>query len=291
MSYGPKRFAPKRHYKSRKPAVKKSAVRKKAVAQGLDQIRRSFKMTTALTPGQGVLVSNYIRSFVSPQPGATSGTLSWSTNPECRLFRSMYDRFRINSISIRIVPRANVQLSIGVGGSSQNNSQGMYYVGFDRDSVGPSSVIQMKRLKSTKAYSQLKGCRHTYSIKYPKGVTWDTLADYDSPESGTRNMMQSLGIYGGITIYGENFPENADRILNNTWADMELSYNMTFYSYSPRDIQYDPETDQVTIRQTDEPEGEAVQPLVYTGDPSFGTPFNLEVGETPAAGVVTTRDA
>lgn len=280
----------------RKPAKKhvrkarKSAAKRKATAQGLDQVRRSFKMTTALTPGQGVQVSNYIRSFVSPQPGATSGTVSWSTNPEVRLFRSMYDRYRINSVGIRIIPRANVQLAIGVGGSSQNNSQGVYYVAMDRDSAVGGAVNQIKRLKSVKCYSQLKGCRHTYSVKYPKAVTWDTLQDFDSPASGTKNAMEALGIYGGITIYGENFPENADRLLNNIWADMELTYNMTFYSYSPRDIQYDPETDTVTVRQTDTVEGDPVQPLVYTGDPSTTGAFNLATGEAPIVGVALTQD-
>ena len=241
-------------------------------------------MTTALAPGQGVTVSNYIRSFVSLAPGATASSLSWSTNPECRLFRSMYDRFRINSVTAKIIPRANVQLAIGVGGSSQNNSQGVYYVAMDRDSVVGGAVNQIRRLKSAKCHSQLKGCSMTYKIKTPKGVTWDTLSDFDVPGGGTRNMMESLGIYGGITIYGENFPENADRILNNIWADMELSYNLTFYSYSPRDIQYDPETDTVTVRQTDIVEGDPVQPLVFVGDPSVTGGFDLSSGEGPPVG-------
>ena len=235
-------------------------------------------MTTALTPGQGGTVSNYIRSFVSLAPGATAGTLSWSTNPEVRMFRSMYDRFRINSVTAKIIPRANVQLAIGVGGSSQNNSQGVYYVAMDRDSAIGGAVNQIKRLKSVKVHSQLKGCSATYKVKYPKGVTWDTLSDMDNGtiRPGIIDQMTTLGIYGGITIYGENFPENDGRLLNNIWADMELSYNMTFYSYSPRDIQYDPETDTVTIRQSDTVEFDPVQPLVFVGDPSVEGAFNLD---------------
>lgn len=291
LKYGRKRYARKSSTKRSKRVVKKRSVRK-ATAQGLDLVHKSFKMTSALTPGQGVSVSNYIRSFVSLAPGATAGTLSWSTNPEVRMFRSMYDRFRINSVSIKIIPRANVQLAIGVGGSSQNNSQGVYYVAMDRDSAVGGAVNQIRRLKSCKVKSQLKGYKGTYKIKYPKGVTWDTLSDMDNGtlRPGIIDQMTALGIYGGITIYGENFPENADRLLNNIWADMELSYNMTFYSYSPRDIQYDPETDTVTIRQTDTVEGEPVQPLVFTGDPSVTGAFNLESGEGIPMGTVLVKE-
>lgn len=287
MGYGtrrPKKGAKKYVRRARKPAAKR-----KLVKQGLDSVVKYIKASAPLDPGQGVSVANYIRSFVSLQPAASSTQLSWNGNPEARLWRSMYDRFRIESVSIKIVPRANMQSSIGVGGGSQNNSLGMYYVVADRDSAFTGGLSQVRRLKSGKGFSQLKGCRRTYSVKYPKGLTFDTLSDYDisTTTPGVIDQMKMLGIYGGLTIYGENFPENVGRTFNQTWADMEITYKMRFYSYTIGTIQYDPETDLVQITSGDTlASPDLVQPLVWAADPGLPISYNKEVGETPITGLV-----
>lgn len=207
----------------------------KAVKQGQDMIVRTFKQSSYMSPYQGATVTNYIKSFFSPF--SPSGNARLRDMPEFNLFANMYDRYRIDSVSIRIIPRVNVNTAAVTASSSYNNSNAVYYVTMDRDSVAPSSIVQLKRYKSTRVLSQLKGCRTTYSVKWPKGFWLDTTSDREPTQNNP--IANSIGLIGGITVYGENFTERAGSVSNYIWADCEVSYRVAFQTYNPQSLSLD----------------------------------------------------
>lgn len=283
----------------RKPAAKKlvrkarkPVAKRKAKASAKDQVTKVLKVSTLITPSQGAVVSNYIRSFYTLQPSSSTTSLAFNTLPETRLWGNMYDRFRVKSIHIRVIPRANTMETSKVGGNSENNSSGVYYSVVDRDNVFSGGLTQVKRRPSTKVHSMLKGLKMSYSVKYPTDVWFDTQTDFDTftTTDTTREIMKEIGMNGGITLYGENFPENAGRILNNSWADVEISYTLCFQGYNPGTLAYDPETRSLTLTAGDDViSPDIVQPLAFISDES-GAGFNIESGEAPIIGVALVQD-
>lgn len=212
---------------------RKSAPRKKEVVKGdRTSVRRLLKTNAVLYPIQGGTVSNYIYQYLSPRHDP-AGIVSVTQLPEFLLWAKMYDRFRINAVHMRVIPRANVNLTLDTVDNSQNNSSGVYYVAQDRDGAAPSSVRGIKRYAGCKTYSMLKGCKSTYKLKYPKAFWFDS---QDPNQANQQGIVESLGLQGGITIYGENFPEPAGSITNNYWADMEITFDVSFNTYNPRNI-------------------------------------------------------
>lgn len=218
---------------------------------------KQFKFCSTIKPSQGLTVTNYIKYFVSPYSPISSYSLS--NLAEWRLWAAMYDRFRVTKVHFTIKPRIDNINQMAVTGSASNqtnDSSGVYYVTWDRDGPAPSNVTQLKRYRSTRFYSQTKGCSHSYSVRWPKGFWLDTLADA-SPSTANSNypMSQQIGLGGGMTIYGENITEKSGQFVNYIWADIEVTYTCAFQTYNPRSITVD-EFGSVKLRLENEADDE-----------------------------------
>lgn len=197
-------------------------------------IRRQIKVAGFLTPTQGVSVSNYLYAYLSPRHDP-AGVVTAPQLPEFGLWSKMYDRFRINSCSIKIIPRSSVNLVANTIDESQNNGLGVYYVAMDRDGQCPSNVQAIKRYRGCKVFKTTSGCYMKYKVKYASNTWFDTS---DPNQSNQQGLVETLGLQGGITIYGENFPEPSGNIFNRVWADYEVVFDVSFNTYNPRNISF-----------------------------------------------------
>lgn len=197
--------------------------------------KRSFKVACLSYPTQGITVSNYIYDYISPRLD-TGSIINVQQMNEFKMLALVYDRFRVNSVSVKYTPRANVMNVYDTVDGSLTAGSGVVYVAQLRDGKGPSHPAQMKRVKGCRAISILKPFRSTYKVKYPKNMWLDCA---DPNQSNQQGLVESLGLQGGITVYGENFPEVSGTLLNNPWYDVEISFSCTFNTYNPKALSQD----------------------------------------------------
>ena len=187
-------------------------------------------MTTAITPSQGLTVSNYVNFFVSPAPGTGTGviTVPLLSTPEWALYRQMYDQCRVSSVTMKLIPRASMTEQSNLitlnDTSYLTAGKNVYYTVEDRDGYAPGSIPVLKKYASVKVHRNDKVMSRTYRVKYDGPNSWfDCQNPSDLPE-----VQQALGLFGGMTVYGESFIERSGQILNSVWADLELTYQVSF---------------------------------------------------------------
>jgi len=217
----------------RKPRVSKPTVRraKKALARGrkmkakknMDTFFLKARTQVLAVPTQGVSTSNYLALFFDlMNPTASQGV---TQNAEFNLYRQLYDKVRINSIKITVVPKANMLSQA----DAQNDTlftlsgDGQLHTAVDRDGPAPYSIARISRYPSYRKYSIMKPFSRSYSIKYPMGVWLDTGNIYSDTTLLTR-----LGALGGITLYAENLLEDRAELFNEPWAQITCEYNCVF---------------------------------------------------------------
>lgn len=221
--------------KMKKQYKRKTAVPRGLGAKGQDMIVRKFTTAYAMAPVQGVTVTNYLKLFFSPW-NATSNSLI-RDNTEFRLWANLYDRYRISQVKVRVIPRVdsiNQQTVTAHGQQEANDSAGVYYVVYDRDSIAPSNITALNRYRSKKCIKQTKGFTGVYNCRWPNRFWLDTTADINpgTASPGYQTSME-IGAQGGITIYGENFTERSGQVLNFKWADIEVTFTIAFQNYNP----------------------------------------------------------
>lgn len=250
---------PPRKYtrRAKRPSLRKAKamvtkVHKAKAKKNRDNFFYQARTQLLIKPVQGVTVANYIyQGFNLLDPGGAGGQGSWSIHniPEFNLFRSIYDKVRVNSVTVRVVPRANVfsQDAAQNDGSLNLTGDGMIHTVVDRDNLGPSNIAQLRKYPSYKAYSVMKPFTRSYAIKYPTGVWLDTstLANMYSDLP----MLDRMGGFGGITLYAENLPEDNGEIFNEPWASVEIRYNCVFQGKTSSTVSWDPDTNSVTVTQ------------------------------------------
>jgi len=234
-----KKSAPRRP--TRKPSMAKAKAmvtksHKKKAKRNMDTFFLKTKTLFNIVPTQGATVANYVFSFATMDPSGTSAPYTY--NAEFNLYRLQYDKFRVNSITYKCKPKANV-LDVGSGQNDAGfnlNGDGLIHTCIDRDGIAPSSTAVISRYPSYKAFDVKKPWSRTYAIKYPTGV-W---LDCQSPS--TFSMAKELGLTGGITIYGENFLEDNYEIFNEIWAEVTIEYNIVFQGKTSNNLTgvYDP---------------------------------------------------
>lgn len=216
--------------KARKPTLKRAKrivgkVHKAKAKKNMDTFFFKSKVTAAIIPSQGNIVTgpaNYIyNSFTLDPAGAGS---AYTNNSEFQLYRSMYDKFRVNSVRVTFTPKANVLDQANNNNDTQYNTtgDGMVHHVVDRDSIAPSSIARMTRYPSYRKTSVLKKFTRTYSVKYPMGV-W---IDCDAPSQFS--LSRELGLEGGVTIYAENILEDSGEVYNEPWASVLVEHNIVF---------------------------------------------------------------
>lgn len=217
-----KKWVPRRAFKKAKKAIAKRKVR--MAKKNMDTFFLRTRVTGAILPTQGVTVANYISSFWKLlDPTSFVGVVN---SAEFQLYSKIYDRVRVNRMTVRLVPKANT-LDMG---QAQNDTQynctgdGRIHTAIFREPDGFSTTVsRFARQPSYKPYSVLKRVTRSYSIKYPTGV-W---LDCQNMFSDT-TLLQRLGANGGIGIYAENVLEDNAELYNEPWASLELSYDCVF---------------------------------------------------------------
>jgi len=195
---------------------------KKAAKKNMDTFFLKTKSLFNVTPSQGLTTSNYIYSVVGMDPSGINA--AYIGNAEFELYRLQYDKFRVNSVTYRCTPKANVLDATNAQKDSDFTltGDGLCHTCIDRDGPAPSSMAAISRYPSYKSFSLQKKWSRTYSIKYPTGI-W---IDCQTPSSFS--MIRELGLSGGITIYAENLPEDVSEITNEPWAEVTVEFNIVF---------------------------------------------------------------
>jgi len=201
---------------------KVAKVHKKKAKKNMDTFFFKSKVTAVITPSQGASVANYIYNTFSLDPAGAGS--AYTNNAEFQLYRSMYDKFRVNSVRVTFTPKANVLDQVNNNNDTSYNTtgDGMVHHVVDRDSVGPSNIARMTRYPSYRKTSVLKKFTRVYSVKYPMGI-W---IDCDAPSQFA--LSRELGLQGGITIYAENVLEDSGEVYNEPWASVLVEHNIVF---------------------------------------------------------------
>lgn len=196
---------------------------KSKAKKNMDTFFFQAKCSTTLIPSQGALVSNYVyRQFALMDSTSSTGV---TQIPEFKLYASLYDQVRINSVHVRFIPKANVLDAWNAQADDAVNvsGSGMYYTAIDRDGPAPSNVSAILRYPSVRKTSVLKKSSRQYSIKWPTGLWLDCQNIFSE-----QDVLQRQGCFGGITIYAESLLEDNLEVFNEPFCDVEISYNCVF---------------------------------------------------------------
>lgn len=197
--------------------------RKSKAARNMDTFFYKAKSSIQVLPKQGVTVANYVYNQIALMDSST--TWSCTQLAEFKLYASLYDKVRINSVKVRVVPKANVLDQVNAQNEDALNvsGSGMAYHVIDRDGIAPSNVSALLRYPSVKRTSVLKPFTRSYAIRWPTGTWLDCQNIYSET-----SVLQRLGCFGGITVYAENILEEQLELFNEGWATFEMEWNCVF---------------------------------------------------------------
>lgn len=212
------------HKGSKRPSMKKAKrmvakSHKSKAKKNMDTFFLKAKTVFNVVPKQGVSVANFVYG-VSPLLGS-----NLLNNAEFNLYKLQYDKFRVNSVTAKWIPKANVldQATAQSDASYNLTGDGAIHTCIDRDGAAPSSTAAISRYPSYKKMSLMKTWSRTYSIKYPQGV-W---LDCQDPIGATQ-VVATLGLAGSVTWYAENFIEDNYEVYNEPVAALEISWSIVF---------------------------------------------------------------
>jgi len=219
--------------KSSKPALAKAKRmvtknRKAKAKRNMDTYFLKTKTNVTLSPSQGGVASNFIYRVYNLDPTEAGDSALYLKNAEFALWKLQYDKFRVNSVKVTVVPKANIldQAVAQNDGQFNTSGDGLVHTCIDRDGPAPSSTAIIMRYPSYRKYSILKPFTRTYAIKYPTGV-W-----IDCGAPGQFSMATELGLKGSITLYAENILEDTLEVFNEPWATVSVEYNIVFQGKS-----------------------------------------------------------
>lgn len=273
--------------RARKPTMAKAKkmITKQHKAKAKKNMDTYFLKTKNLfnaVPVQGVSVSNYI--YLSYTLDPTGLQAQYLNNAEFKLWALQYDKFRVNSVTVRVKPKANVLDQANAQNDTTLNvvGDGLVHTAIDRDSVAPNSTALISRYPSYKSYNVLKPFSRSYTVKYPTGV-W---IDCDAP--GNFTMAKELGLSGGITMYAESLLEDNAELYNEPWAEITVEYNIVFQGKTSNSLKgvYDDEGNLLGVSIMKVPETAVLpfSPLVnIRGTLDLDTRTENEITETKIA--------
>ena len=281
----PYRKAMKKTYKRKESVPKARAVitkyNRKQKAKAMDTFALTCKVSMTSIPGQGATVSNYV--YHNLQLMNPTSSYDVTQNTEFALFKNMYDQVRINSLLVKVVPKANT-LSMAEAQYDSNLTMigdGVVHTCIDRDGAGPWNKAGISKYTSYRKYDIKKPFTRSYKITYPKGVWLDAQAIYED-----QTLLKRLGATGGITIYAEDLPEDKNEVINEPWADIHLYYNVVFRGKSGNALTIDDETGAVTVNRLETQTPPDQSTLIITA----GTFTNERLISTEETGIVTTPE-
>lgn len=214
---------PSKMYK-KKPSLAKAKkmvtkYKSKRAAKNMDTFFLRAKSLFNVVPLQGTSVANYVYNAAA----ALGGNLL--SNAEFVFYRMQYDKFRVNSVTVKWTPKANVLDQAAGQDDAHYNlvGDGMIHTCLDRDGAAPSSIAAISRYPSYRKFSVMKKWSRTYKTIYPAGVWLDCQAPFDNTQ-----VQQTLGLLGGVTWYAENFLEDNYEIFNEPIAEASFEWNVVF---------------------------------------------------------------
>jgi len=242
----------------RKKMVKKAKkARARARENNMDNHTVVHKLSGSITPQQGLTVSNYIYTYWTPCAKVLSPPQSNQLllSSAFGLYRNMYDQYRVNSVTVTLIPRANVVdaiLLVQQNDSAQiTQGKGVYYSCEDRDGIAPGLVGALNKMASVKVHKLTSRMTRTYRPNNAKNLWFDC-----QDPAGLTEPAKAAGYFGGITIYGESLPELLGQLANSVWADCEVSYSVTYRGKSMTSLTVN-EDGSVTVGQFDPVDAEA----------------------------------
>lgn len=227
-----------------KKAKTQLARRKKSAAKkNMDTFFLRSRVTGSIIASQGVATSNYISLFFKLLDATSSVGVTQSS--EFMLFKNIYDQVRVNRMTVRVVPKANMLDQVQAQDEDALNVSGdgkVHTCILRDDSNYSANVARFIRQPSYKAYSVLKPFVRSYSVKWPTGVWLDTQNIYSDT-----TLLQRLGTSGGLGIYAENLLEENAEIFNEPWASLEITYDCVFRGKTGSSYSYSAETGEVCV--------------------------------------------
>jgi len=192
---------------------------KKQAKKNMDTFFLKCKSNYNVIPSQGAYVANYVMGF-APLLGT-----NLLNNAEFNLYRLQYDKYRVNSVTAKWIPKANVfdSATAQQDAAYNLNGDGAIHTCIDRDGQAPTSTAAISRYPSYGKKSVLKTWSRTYSVKYPVGIWLDCQGPVDNTQ-----ISATLGLGGGVNWYAENFIEDNYEVFNEPVAALELSWNVVF---------------------------------------------------------------
>lgn len=225
--------------KATKIVAKKKRVQKKSNS---DTEYMTFTSEGQLIPSQGLTVTNYLYTAV---PLITSTTAIGCTQlKEFVLYNNQYDQVRINSVTVRYIPKANVLSQVDAQLDAVYNlaGDGLIHHVIDRDDNAPSNVGSLQRYPSYRKSQIFKPFTRRYSVTYPPGVWLDSQNIYSD-----ETLLRRLGCFGGVYMYAENILEDLNEIFNEPMATIQVTYGVVFRGKTSGNLAYNTETGAITI--------------------------------------------
>lgn len=248
--YGKTRAKRKMPYKKAKKVVQHANKVKKS--KNLDTFSLTCKTNATIIPIQGVTVSNYFYTTIPLLNSAIA--VGVTQNAEFNLFKNLYDQVRVNSVLVKVTPKANTlsQAEAQYDGNMNLTGDGMVHTVIDRDDAPPANITQLSRYPSYKKFNQKKSFVRKYSVKWPTGVWLDCQNIYEN-----MSLLKQVGALGGIYLYSEDIPEDANELINEPFASIEIWYNVVFrgktmgsLSFSGNSVTVTPSTDLPSVAPT-----------------------------------------
>jgi len=238
----------KRTYRKKKMSVAKAkgvVAKAKRTAGKSNKDTFSLKCRTEATilPQQGVSVSNYV--YTTIPLFAQASDVGFYKNAQFQLYKKLYDQYRVNSVTMKIVPKANMlsQDMAQRDADFTTSGTGLVHSVIDRDGPASMNVQTLVRYPSYRKHSVMKPFSRTYGIKWPTEVWLTTNEAYPDQLA----IVKQIGGLGGIYVYGEDLIEDRTEVFNEPWASLEVTYNIVFRGQISTNFGYDPMTDTITL--------------------------------------------
>lgn len=228
-------------------------------------------------PQQGLNTSNYVSQFFSLLPDADF--VSVVNNADFTIYRSLYDRFRVNSMLVQWTPRPNVLDQFNSQTDDTNNlGDNMLHYVADRDGRGPTNIGSMLKYSSYFKTSCLYKHSRKYGASYPRGIWLDTNAPTDKSQ-----LVKGMGLQGGLSVYGENFLEDGGEVWNEPLGTFTIWWRVVFQGKVAGKVTYNSETQEVCIRPAETLPLKPVNPIYSQHGTIADTRMTLDASGIPQA--------
>lgn len=242
------RRMPKSTLAKAKRALGKQMVNK--AKKNMDTHFLRCKTNAVIRPVPGTIsTDNYISVFFPLFTTGSQPSFDVRKNTDFIVNTKLYDRFRINRMTVKFTPKANVldmyyaQADTALALTGTNT----IHTAIDRDGSVPVSTDAFRKYSSYKQFSLLKPFSRSYSVRWPRGV-W---LDCDEFLSSDTQITRTIGCSGGISIYAENVLEDILEALNEPWANCEITYDLVFEGKTYRSTTVDASGNVILSAYTD----------------------------------------